>query len=354
MQQFPHYFMSRIDAETRTPTKCQMKIGFRDVSSSSNERTVVAAPIPAHFPTNDKTPTFWSSTANVDEMRLVTAWMCSLVHDYFARMTGGNQKLFAVKPRPAPETDLFGNKQLARVFECASALTRESIVAEARLDQPSARALLDAVMAELFELTPHEYAYILSTFPLLDRDQPPLPHDYRIRETNKGTEWRKISFMTRDLALLTYFDYLAGRLDVKPDAERVERICPDGVPEPPEDIVAFFAEAGVDIGGRTEYAIASTGPFRNLRERVAKARELGAVGYVPTIDRRRATFVEQAAAAGGLSADEGVLTPEMAQRVLRDKAEREAKWARAMELWDQTPDPRAETKLETEMAVSAE
>ena len=63
---------------------------------------------------------------------------------------------------------------------------------------------------------------------------------------------------------------------MKPDSERVKRICPDGVPEPPEDIVAFFAEAGVDIGGKTDYAVASTGPYRNLRERVAKARELGA------------------------------------------------------------------------------
>ena len=67
------------------------------------------------------------------------------------------------------------------------------------------------------------------------------------------------------------------------------------------------------------------------------ARELGAVAYVPTIDRRRATFVEQAAAAGGLSPDEGVLTPEMAASVLRDKAARDAKWAKAMELWEQTP-----------------
>lgn len=197
------------------------------------------------------------------------------------------------------------------------------------------------MMAELFELTPSEYAYMLSTFPLLDRDQPPLPHDYRIRATNKGVEWKQISFITRDLALLTYFDYLAGRLDVKPDTERVRRICPDGVPEPPDDIVAFFAEAGVDIDGATDYAVAATGPYRNLRERVAKSRELGAVAYVPTIDRRRATFVEQAAAAGGLSPDEGVLTPEMAASVLRDKAAREAKWAKAMELWEQTPDPRA-------------
>ena len=123
---------------------------------------------------------------------------------------------------------------------------------------------------------------------------------------------------------------------MKPDPARVSRICPDGVPEPPTDIVAFFAEAGVDISGATDRAVAETGPIRDLRERVRLARELGAVAYVPTIDRRRASFVERAAEAGGLSPDEGVLTPEMAQRVLRDKAERDARWQRAMVLWDST------------------
>src|SRR3954453_22648771 len=107
------------------------------------------------------------------------------------------------------------------------------------------RALTDAYFAGLFELTPSEEAYILSTFPLLDRDQPPLPGDHRVRATNKGIERRRQSFITRDLALLTYFDYLACRLEVRPDPARVSRICPGGVPEPPADVVGFFAEAGV-------------------------------------------------------------------------------------------------------------
>ena len=170
--------------------------------------------------------------------------------------------------------------------------------------------MFNAVMAECLEVTPPEYAYMLSTFPLLDRDQPPLPHDYRIRATNKGVERRPISFITRDLAMLTYFDYLAARLEIKPDAERVARICPDGVSEPPTDIVEFFAEAGVDIGGKTEHAVAATGPFRDLREAASPRRaELGAVAYVPTIDRRQATFVERAAAAGGLSPRKGFSHP---------------------------------------------
>ncbi len=87
-----------------------------------------------------------------------------------------------------------------------------------------------------------DFAYILTTFPLLDRDQPPLPGEPR-------------SFITRDQALLALFE-----LRRKP---------------PPEDIVAFFAQAGADIAP-------VTGPLRDLRERVLWAWELGAVAYVPS------------------------------------------------------------------------
>jgi hypothetical protein len=111
------------------------------------------------------------------------------------------------------------------------------------------------------------------------------------------------------------------------------------VPKPPADLVTFFAEAGVDLGGATDRAVAETGPVRDLRERVALARELGAVAYIPTIDRRRASFVERAAAAGGLETADGVLTPEMARHVLRDKAERDARWQRAMALWETMLNP---------------
>lgn len=342
----PHYFMSSLDARTRTPP-ATAKIGCRDVSGTANERTMIAAAIPGDLPCNDATPTFSSNIASDSELTAVVAWLSSLVNDYIFRMTGGRAKLYNLKGRPAPCERLIDSVSAMRLVGqfvgFPSQDTDESV--ECTDDN---RALLDAVMAEVTELPPHEYCRVVSTFPLLDRDQPPLPHDYRIRVTSKGIEWRKISFITRDLALLTYFDYLAGRLDVKPDPERVQRICPDGVPDPPNDIVEFFTEAGVDIDGRTDYAVAATGPHRSLRERVAKARELGAVAYVPTVDRRRATFVEEAAAAGGLSPEEGVLTPEMADRVLRDKAERDAKWQRAMELWDETPDPRAEVPNENQ------
>ena len=107
----------------------------------------------------------------------------------------------------------------------------------------------------MYGLSAHEYARILSTFPLLDQDQSPLPGDVFIRITNKGEKVEPRGFITRDLALLTFF-------------ELTEQ-------EPPDDIVAFFAEAGVDIERQI-------GPIRDLRERVEEATRRGAVAYIPS------------------------------------------------------------------------
>jgi hypothetical protein len=316
----PHYFVARLDAETRTPSKGPWKLGFRHVSKSSDERSLIASVIRASCPCGNQLPVLCLRGINAgSELLFLQAWASSFIADFITRLiTLGHANLHLFKRLPCPYAFVLP----------------EGILPAAQSDDR--QALFDSVVAEQFELSHVEFAYILSTFPLLDRDQPPLPHDYRLRPTNKGLDRRPISFVTRDLALLTYLDYLAGRLEVKPDPARVSRICPEGVPDPPTDIVAFFAEAGVDIAGTTDSAVAETGPIRDLRERVALARELGAVAYVPTIDRRRASFVERAAAAGGLSPDEGVLTPEMARWVLRDKAEREARWQRAMRLWENT------------------
>lgn len=328
-------------------------VGFRAISRSADERTGVAAIIPPPLVSGNSVGLLTGTGISVAQMRFVVAIINSLPFDFLLRMcAAANVNLNTLQRVPCPS---FEDGVGAKIERLTQHLLTSDVFAEfgapkvttlkSDLAVADVRALLDACCAELFELTPHEYAYILTTFPLLDRDQPPLPHDYRIRATNKGVEWRKISFITRDLALLTYCDYLAGRLDVQPDLDRVRRICPNGVPEPPTNLIEFFAAAGVDISGQTEHAVAATGPLLNLRDRVTRARELGAIAYIPTIDRRRATFVERAATAGGLTPEEGVLTPEMSQHVLREKATRDAKWARAMELWEATPDPRKDSTM---------
>ncbi len=105
------------------------------------------------------------------------------------------------------------------------------------------RAQIDAIVADLYGLSELDFAYILNTFLLLDRDQPPLPGEEQ-------------SFITRDMALLELFKY-RGKT-------------------PPTDIVSFFADAEVDIRQRT-------GSVVDLAERVRTAtQELGAVAYQPS------------------------------------------------------------------------
>lgn len=116
------------------------------------------------------------------------------------------------------------------------------------------RAEIDARVANLYGLREEDFAYILSTFPLLDRDQPALPGEPK-------------SFITRDLALLALFT-LRGKM-------------------PPVDIVIFFAKVDIDIHQQT-------GPLIDLRERVRVATEdLGAVAYMPSGREREESETEE-------------------------------------------------------------
>ncbi|MEZ4529046.1 MAG: hypothetical protein R2941_24300 [Desulfobacterales bacterium] len=141
------------------------------------------------------------------------------------------------------------------------------------------RARLDAIVAELYGLTVEEYAVILTGFPLLDRDQPPLSGDVFLTEgneasKNKGeegkdwieTEWgffelRPRSFITRDLALLTYM-------------QRKECPVPQKLDEWYRDKAGFNPE-----GSLSRFRI---GDIKDLIERVETAKKNGAVPYIPT------------------------------------------------------------------------
>ena len=110
------------------------------------------------------------------------------------------------------------------------------------------RAEIDARVAALYGLSVYDYAYILTTFPLLDRKQPALPGD-------RSVKGKSHSYITRDLALLTYFRLLEIR--------------------PPEDIATFYREININIDSQT-------GEVRKLEERVERAQSIGAIAYVPT------------------------------------------------------------------------
>jgi len=129
-------------------------------------------------------------------------------------------------------------------------------------------------VADLYGLTATEYARILASFPLLDRDQPPLPGDLFLTEGNENTapdkrldaphgvyEKKPRSFITRDFALLTYL-----RFKGKPIPEHLDEWFRDAVGLDPEGPLSRFR----------------IGEVKDLEARVEQARAAGAIPYLPT------------------------------------------------------------------------
>jgi hypothetical protein len=280
-QVVPHFFVSRRESASKIGGQRDHKLGFRAIAHQSVERTAFAAYVPGIVPVGHS---MWVVTCggNLAGLLWWAAIANSFAFDYRIRMglSGGNASLFTLLPVPVP--DFSTNARIAHdiivavcqlsCFVPETAALWNAIAphypdampypwsSEYTAIDPRARAQLrarlDALVADLYGLSLEDYAYILSTFFLLDRSQPALPGDRFIRPRRGGRmQDEPRSYITRDLALLTYCEH-------------------KGV-EPPADVVEFFARAGVDIEQ-------ITGPVRDLRARVERATTMGAVAYVPT------------------------------------------------------------------------
>jgi hypothetical protein len=122
---------------------------------------------------------------------------------------------------------------------------------------------MDAIVAGLYDLSPTEFGYILTTFPLLDRDQPSLPDDMFVRWDKQGKpKLAPRSYVTRDTALLAYFHHR-------------------GI-APPQDLAAWYRDEVQVNMIDDESCYYRMGPIRNLEARVAEYHRRGAIAYVPS------------------------------------------------------------------------
>ena len=257
----PHYFMAEHDFRSIRHSHRIYRAGFCDVTGQGNERSILCSLVSDSSPCGNKVPTAMSD-GGLHASLLFSSLMNSFVVDFLLRKVVSNSlNFFIIDGLPINRLDPGGNES-AELIKFAGLLTcttpemtglwaelarhwpqdfplpwsRERACLDVRA-RAKLRAHIDARIARIYGLTAHEYIRVLYTFPLLDGDQPPLPGDVFIRMTNRGERIGFRSFITRDLALLTFLE-LTGQ-------------------EPPTDIVAFFAQAGVDIQRQT-------GPFRDL------------------------------------------------------------------------------------------
>jgi hypothetical protein len=289
------------------------RLGFCDITGATNERSMLAALLPSGCAAGNKVPALAPREASPVPL---AGLLSSFVWDYLVRLrisTTLNWTYVASCPTPTP-----GSIPAAVSRELAECVCRLSCTTPELADYWNAvfpdqpwtydsaerdpwtraelRAEIDAIAAELYGLSVPEYARVLSGFPLLDRDQPPLPGDCFLTEGDetvkarpgwqRGVNWAEVqgacfelkprSFITRDLALLTY-------------ARR------QGYPIP-ADLECWYRDAvGLDpCGPLSRFRI---GEVKDLETRVVRARELGAVAYVPT-----ARGVAEAEEEGGAAA----------------------------------------------------
>jgi hypothetical protein len=156
--------------------------------------------------------------------------------------------------------------ELADIVARLSSITPEIQLAESAIDpreRARLRAEIDAIVAGLYDLSPPEFGYVLTTFPLLDRDQPPLPDDFFVRWNKQGKpKLEPRSYVTRDIALLAYFSHR-------------------GI-APPDDLAVWYRDEVAVNMIDDESCPFRMGSIRSLEQRVAEAHRRGAIAYIPS------------------------------------------------------------------------
>jgi hypothetical protein len=176
----------RPDAASRVG---QSRVGFCDITGQTNERTMLAARVPAGYVCGNKVPTllFPDGGANTEDLFLALA--NSFVVDWMLRrLVTTTVNLFLLESLPLPCVDVASAAGmeligLARVVAAAEGDARADLRVVGRR-----RARMDALVASAWGISLAEMELVMRDFPLLDRGQPPLAGEHA-------------STVTRDMAL---------------------------------------------------------------------------------------------------------------------------------------------------------
>ncbi|HEV3330627.1 MAG TPA: hypothetical protein VG096_06590 [Bryobacteraceae bacterium] len=190
-----HYF---VDGESFSSKA--MRTGICKVTGQTNERSALTALIPSGLPTGESLNVAFVDRHSPETDLPLIASINSFVVDFLLRqkiLTNLSQFHLASAPIWRPRIDSNEFSLLARKAARLVSITPEIQLAEPALDarnRAPLRAEIDAIVAGLYDLSPAEFGYILTTFPLLDRDQPSLPDDFFI----KMPLTRRVSFRERN------------------------------------------------------------------------------------------------------------------------------------------------------------
>ena len=163
------------------------RLGFRDIARNTDQRTMIMTVIPKRVYCNHKIPTgliFNNKKPDYPSELLLSSIMNSFIIDFLARQrVTTNLTFFILYQLPIPRL-MAGDRFFSELVERAGRLIcttpeYDDLAHEIGLGDHTAgitdeaqrahlRAEIDAMVAHLYGLTETEFAYILSTFPIVD------------------------------------------------------------------------------------------------------------------------------------------------------------------------------------------
>jgi len=193
----PHFFVDARDPKVQERWPRRARAGFCDVTGHANERTVLAALIPADAVCGNKVPT---CRFQPDDSSLDLLWLAivnSFVVDWcMRRRIGTSLNFFLWEQMPIPRLDTCSPaaEELIGLSTELSRFPWEPNFLPPK-ERAHRRAAIDAAVVDLYGLEVDEYAWLLQDFPLLDRGQP-------VWFSTGQASRRAASTITRDTALL--------------------------------------------------------------------------------------------------------------------------------------------------------
>jgi hypothetical protein len=191
----PQYWIGTRDLPGKALERAAVeRAGFCDITGQTNERSMMAALIPAGVACGNKVPTLlFDGDSKGQRLRLWVGFVNSLPFDWLMRRlvtTTVNYFLLRGVPLPAIEPNSLPGREIATAVDKLKALDGAGSSAQNGWAIAELRARIDLLCLIGYGVGYEELEAMLQDFPLLDRAQPPLPGEPR-------------STITRDYLLLT-------------------------------------------------------------------------------------------------------------------------------------------------------
>jgi hypothetical protein len=173
-----------VDDEGQVLDYQQYCLGYRDIASSTNERSLIATILPKFTFKGNKVPIVTTKMASLDLLYLCgvlnsycTDWhvrqrITSTLNFFYLYQTPAPLRLENVKVSNIAARLICTTSEYADLWQEVEGTTWSlDQVATKETERNQLRAQLDAQVAKLYGLTEEEFVYILSTFPIVDKDQ---------------------------------------------------------------------------------------------------------------------------------------------------------------------------------------